>query len=62
MIRPTVLDACETWTLTKECEQRLEVWQRKILRKIYGGINEQEQWIRRTNKWKKYMENRKLPR
>ena len=43
VIRPTVLHACETWTLTKKWEQRLEIWEQKIQRKIYGGINEQEQ-------------------
>ena len=43
VIRPTVLYACETSTLTKKWEQRLEIGERKILRKIYGGIKEQEQ-------------------
>ena len=50
MTRPTVLYVCESWTLTKKWEQRLEIEERKILRKIYGGIKEQEPWRRRTNK------------
>ncbi|XP_063914263.1 uncharacterized protein LOC135130772 [Zophobas morio] len=50
IVRPTVLYASETWTLTNEMEQKLEVWERKILRKIYGGIKELDQWRRRTNR------------
>ncbi|XP_063924579.1 uncharacterized protein LOC135138530 [Zophobas morio] len=50
IVRPTVLYASETWTLTNEKEQKLEVWERKILRKIYGGIKELDQWRRRTNR------------
>src|SRR5436190_23604898 len=40
---------CETWVLTKQEEKTLEVWERKILRRIYGGAREENQWRRRTN-------------
>lgn len=49
VIRPTVLYGCETWILTKNLEESLEVWERKMLRKIYGGVKEGEMWRRRTN-------------
>ena len=65
VIRPTVLYACETWDLTKEWKQRLEIWERKILRKLYGGSKEQEQWITKINKEVEEVliwENQKLPR
>lgn len=39
VIRPVVVYACETWAMTKEMENGLERWERKILR-IFGGIME----------------------
>ena len=34
----------ESWTLTMEEERTLAVFERKILRKIYGPVNEKELW------------------
>jgi hypothetical protein len=48
MIRPVVTYASETWVLTKENERALNTWERKIMRKIYGPINEGGQWRIRT--------------
>lgn len=31
-------------------ESKLEIWERKILRRIYGGIKEGDIWRRRTKK------------
>lgn len=50
IIRPTVTYACETWTLTKKEENKLEIWERKILRRIFGGIKVQDEFRRRTNR------------
>lgn len=50
VIRPTVLYGCETWVLTKKEELKLDIWERKILRKIFGGVKvSEEQWRKRTN-------------
>ena len=38
IIRPIVLYASEAWTLTKELEAKLMVFENNILRKIYGPI------------------------
>ncbi|XP_018561479.1 uncharacterized protein LOC108903698 [Anoplophora glabripennis] len=50
ILRPTVTYACKTWTMRKKEESKLEVWERKILRKIFGGIKVQNEFRRRTNK------------
>ena len=50
IIRPVVTYASETWTLNKQDEMKLETWERKILRKIFGGVKSTEgEWRRRTN-------------
>jgi hypothetical protein len=43
IIRPVVTYASETWTLTKENERALRVWERIVLRKIYGPMVESGQ-------------------
>lgn len=50
VVRPTATYACETWVLKKSEEDRMERWERKMLRSIYGGIKTEEGWRRRTNK------------
>jgi hypothetical protein len=40
IIRPLAMYACETWVPTKGNERALNIWERKIMRKIYGPINE----------------------
>ena len=51
IIRPVVLYGCETWRLTKESERRLNVFERSILRKIWGPVMDDEagEWRRRHN-------------
>lgn len=49
VIRPSVTYACETWIMNKREQEKLERWERKVLRKIYGGRKEGEEWRRRTN-------------
>ena len=49
VIRPTMLDGSETWTLTKREETKIQVWERKILRKIFGGRKTEGGWERRSN-------------
>ncbi|KAJ4446921.1 hypothetical protein ANN_13622 [Periplaneta americana] len=43
VILPVVLYGCETWTLTLREEQRLRVFENKILRKIFGAKSDERQ-------------------
>ena len=47
VIRPVATYACETWTLTKELERRLFVFENSILRRIYGNVRNEE-----TGEWR----------
>ena len=51
IIRPVVLYGCETWPLTKQLENKFEVFQRIILRRIWGPIWDDKagEWRRRHN-------------
>ncbi|KAJ4431157.1 hypothetical protein ANN_19752 [Periplaneta americana] len=48
VILPVVLFGCETWTLTLREEQRLMVFENKVLRKIFGAKRDEV-----TGKWRK---------
>ncbi|KAJ4448338.1 hypothetical protein ANN_10353 [Periplaneta americana] len=48
VILPVVLYGCETWTLTLRKEQRLRVFENKILRKIFGTKRDEI-----TGEWRK---------
>ncbi|KAJ4436661.1 hypothetical protein ANN_16792 [Periplaneta americana] len=48
VILPVVLYGCETWTLTLREEQRLRVFENKILRKIFGAKSDEV-----TGEWRK---------
>ena len=49
LIRPVVTYGSETWTLTKPDDNLLRIFKRKILRKIYGPIQEGDIWRIRNN-------------
>jgi hypothetical protein len=50
LIRPIVTYGCEAWTLTNGDEQYLRIFQRRILRKIFGPAqNEEGFWRIRMN-------------
>jgi hypothetical protein len=36
VIKPCVIYGAELWTLTKKDEDALAIWERKVLRRIYG--------------------------
>jgi hypothetical protein len=40
----------EAWTLNKDIIKRLSVFERKVLRRIFGGIKVNENWRRQYNK------------
>jgi len=44
VIRPVVTYACETWILKETIINRLMVFERKILRKIFGPTYENGSW------------------
>ncbi|KAJ4434083.1 hypothetical protein ANN_16403 [Periplaneta americana] len=48
VILPVVLYGCETWTLTLTGEQRLRVFENKVLRKIFGAKRDEV-----TGEWRK---------
>ena len=48
-VRPVVTYGSESWTLTMEEERALAVFDRKILRKIYGPVKGNELWRIRRN-------------
>ncbi|KAJ4427606.1 hypothetical protein ANN_25254 [Periplaneta americana] len=48
VILPVVLYGCETWTLTLKEEQRLSVFENKVLRKIFGAKRDEV-----TGEWRK---------
>jgi hypothetical protein len=49
LIRPVVTYGSEAWNLTKSDENVLRIFERKILRKIYGLIQEGDIWRIRNN-------------
>jgi hypothetical protein len=49
LIRPVVTYGSETWTLTKSDENLLRVFEGKILRRIYGPVQEGDIWRNRNN-------------
>ncbi|KAJ4443791.1 hypothetical protein ANN_05569 [Periplaneta americana] len=48
VILPVVLYGCETWTLTLREEQRLRIFENKVLRKIFGAKRDEV-----TGEWRK---------
>jgi hypothetical protein len=44
IIKPALMYGCETWSLLQNAENKLGTFKRKILRRIYGPINENGQW------------------
>jgi hypothetical protein len=50
LIRPVVTYGCEAWTLTNRGEQNLRIFERRILRKIFHPVqNEDGFWRIRMN-------------
>jgi len=49
VVRPVATYGSEIWTLTKSDENLLRIFERKILRKIYGPVREGDTWRIRYN-------------
>jgi hypothetical protein len=50
IIRPTVTYACETWVLKETMKNKLMVFERKVLRKIFGPTKERRWYMENQNK------------
>ena len=42
LVRPVVIYACETWVLKENIKTKLRVFERKVLRRIYGPTKEKD--------------------
>jgi len=64
LIRPVVTYGCEAWTLTTRDEQYLRIFERRILRKIFGSMqNEDGSWrIRMNHELNELIENADIVR
>jgi hypothetical protein len=59
LIRPVVTYGCEDWTLTNRDEQHLRIFERKILWKIFGPVQDKDGFwrIRMNHKLSKPLRN-----
>ena len=48
-MRPVVLYGAEAWTLTQAEENKLAIFERKVLRRIFGPVQESGNWRIRFN-------------
>jgi hypothetical protein len=48
IIRPIVMYGCEGWTMSEHMEEALRVWEREILREVYGL--KRDTWIENSYK------------
>jgi hypothetical protein len=48
-LRPILSYGCETWSVTKGDEEKLNIFERKVLRRIYVPVIENDEYRRRTN-------------
>jgi hypothetical protein len=49
ILKPSVMFGCEAWSMREKDKTRLNMWERKILRKVYGPVTEQGVWRIRRN-------------
>lgn len=49
LVKPTLTYASETWATTTKDEEALGIYERKLLRSIFGAVNESGVWRRRYN-------------
>jgi len=49
LMRPVLTYGTETWVLSTQDEHRLSIFERKILRRIYGPVMDRGSWRIRTN-------------
>lgn len=54
---PGVEEECEIQVMNKKSQNNIEVWERNLLPRIYGGKKTEENWKCRTNEEKCEMFN-----
>jgi hypothetical protein len=42
LVRPAVTYVCETWVLKENIKAKLRIFERKVLRRIYGPTDERD--------------------
>jgi hypothetical protein len=62
LMRPVVINTCEIWVITKTIKQKLLVFERKILRKIFGPTKERDGtwWIKTNDELNKLIKNKTI--
>ena len=50
LLRPVAMYRAESWTLNKDIAKQLATFERKILRRVFGGIKVNESWRQWYNK------------
>jgi hypothetical protein len=50
VIRTVITYGSDTWTLTKTDESQINIWERKVLRRIFGLVNDRGMWRIESNK------------
>lgn len=48
-ICPALIYRCETWSASKEDEEKIDIFERRILCRIYGPIIENREYRKQTN-------------
>jgi hypothetical protein len=49
LIKPVLLYGCETWAMGINDKSKISIFERKVLRKIYGPVNDKGKWRIRYN-------------
>jgi hypothetical protein len=49
LIRPVATYRAESWTLNEDVTKRLDAFEIKLLRRLFGGIKVNESWRNRYN-------------
>jgi hypothetical protein len=49
LVRPVLMHASETWTLSKTDERMLSLFERRVLGCIFGAMQENYMWRKRYN-------------
>lgn len=47
-IRPVLTYGCETWSVAKGDEEKMNIFKRKVLRRIYGPVMDNGEYRRKT--------------
>jgi len=62
LVRPVVTYACETWVLKENTKTKLKVFERKVLRRIYGPTKQKDGtwWIKLNEELNRFTGNKNI--